>query len=160
MGPRLRRTILTAACLIAGVSVAACAGPTTVRGTGVWYTCCSDSVVTTTWHPGQQLPVAWTRTATVPTGHGFEPVSLSAVLTGPYKDAAALKAAESKGQLLRGPRPITAAAPRMLISRNPPRSPVSVITIPADAPPGMYDLLTGISSGGGSVTGASVVTVG
>src|SRR5262249_29216764 len=71
--------------------------------------------------------------------------------------AAALKAAESKGQLLRGPRPITAAAPRMQISRNPPRSPVSVITIPADAPPGMYDLLTGISSGGGTVTGPSIV---
>ena len=96
----------------------------------------------------------------MPAGHVFEPVTLSAVLTGPYKDAAALKAAESKGQQLRGPRPVTAAAPKMRIFRNPPRSTVSVISIPADAPPGMYDLLTEISSGGGSVTGASIVKIG
>jgi len=126
----------------------------------VSYTCCSDSVVATTWHPGQQLPVVWTRTETVPAGHGFEPVTLSAVLTGPYKDAAALKTALSKGQLNRRAGPVTAAAPEMRIWRNPPRSPVSVITIPADAPPGSYNLEVVMSSGGGSVSGYSIVTVG
>jgi hypothetical protein len=152
--------MVAAVCLLAGVSLAACAGPTTVHNTGVSYTCCSNSVVATTWHPGQQMPVVWTRTDTVPAGHGFEPVTLSAVLTGPYRDAAALKAAVTKGQLNRRAGPVTAAAPRMRISRTPPRSPVSIITIPADAPPGMYNLQTSESSGGGTVTGESIVSVG
>src|SRR5215469_70178 len=152
MRPRPRRAALITGCLLAGAIATGCTGPT-VHGTGVSYTCCSDTVVETTWHPGQQLPVVWTRTTTVPAGEGFQPVTLSAVLTGPFRDATALKAAMTKGQLDRGAGPVTAAAQQIQISRNPPRSPVSVITIPANAPPGMYNLQIRVSSGGGSVTG-------
>lgn len=134
---------------------AGCASPT-VHSAGVWYTCCSDSVVSTHWQPGQQLPVAWTRTATVPAGQHFEAVTLSVVLTGPFSKATALKGAIGQGH----PGSLTARAAKITISHDPPASAVSSITIPAGASPGLYDLATIESSGGGTVTGESIVTVG
>jgi hypothetical protein len=122
----------------------------------VSYTCCDASVVSTRWHPGQQLPVSWTRTATVPAGQRFPAVTLSAVLTGPFSKTAALKAAISQGH--RGS--LTTRAAKITISRDPPASVISVITIPASAPPGFYNLETSESSGGGTVSGATIITVG
>jgi hypothetical protein len=122
----------------------------------VSYTCCDDSVASTRWHPGQQLTVAWTRTATVPAGHRFPAVTLSAVLTGPFSNAVALKAAISQGHH----GSLTVHAAKKTISRDPPVSAVSVMTIPASAPPGFYDLQTIESSGGGTVSGRAVITVG
>lgn len=94
--PRRRRGALIAGWLLPGAMAAGCASPT-VHSAGVWYTCCSDSVVSTHWQPGQQLPVAWTRTATVPAGQHFEAVTLSVVLTGPFSKATALKGAIGQG---------------------------------------------------------------
>jgi len=135
----------------------ACAGPS-AQGARVSYTCCSASVVATSWHPGQQLPVAWTRVGKVPPGQSIQPVTLSAVMTGPFSSAAALKAAITRGS----GGSITASAPTITISQNPPRTPVSVITIPADAPPGFYNLefTLAFGLGGGSDSGASIITVG
>jgi hypothetical protein len=155
MRPRLRHAALVAACLLAGAIAAGCTTPP-VHSAGVFYTCCDDSVVSTRWHPGQQLTVGWTRTATVPAGHHFEAVTLSAVLTGPFSHAAALKSAISQGHH----GSLTVQSAKITISRDPPASAASVITIPASAPPGFYDLETTESSGGGTVAGESVITVG
>jgi hypothetical protein len=135
----------------------ACAGPA-AQGARVSYTCCSASVTAPSWHPGQQLPVTWTRVGNVPTGQSIQPVTLSAVMTGPFSSATALKAAINQG---RGGS-VTARAANITISRNPPRTPVSVITIPANAPPGFYDLefTMTLGLGGGSASGESIVTVG
>jgi hypothetical protein len=148
-----RRAALLAACLLVGVIAAGCTSPP-VHSSGVFYTCCDQTVVSTRWHPGQQLTIAWTRTATVPAGHPYLAVTLSAVLTGPFSKAVALKAAIGHHGSL------TARAPTIRISRDPPHSAVSVITIPASAPPGFYDLATIESSGGGTVSGESMITVG
>lgn len=155
MQPGPRAAAVAGSCLLARAIAVGCSTPT-VRGTGVWYTCCSDSVVSTRWHPGLQLPVIWARSDNVPPGHSFQPVTLSAVLTGPFRNATALKAAITRNQ---GGK-ITAAAPQIRVSRNPPRSPVSVIAIPANAPAGLYNLRTSASSGGGSETGSVILTVG
>jgi hypothetical protein len=153
MQSRPRRVALAAACVLAGLIVAACTSPP-IHNTGVSYTCCSESVVATTWHPGQQLPVVWTRTETVPAGHGFQPVTLSAILTGPFSKVAAAKAAiTNRGSL-------TTRAAKITISQDPPGSAVSVIAIPASAPLGFYNLQTIESSGGGTVTGVAIVSVG
>ena len=148
---------MAAACLLAGALATACAGPA-AQGARVSYTCCSASVTTPSWHPGQQLPVTWTRVGTVPSGQSIQPVTLSAVITGPFASATALKAAINRG---RGGS-ITAWSAKTTISRNPPRTPVSVITIPADAPPGLYDLqfTETFGLGGGSESGESIVRVG
>jgi hypothetical protein len=150
-----RRAALLAACLLAGAIAAGCTSPT-VHSSGVSYTCCDASVVSTHWHPGQQLPVVWTRTATVPTGQRFPPVTLSAVLTGPFSKAVALKTAITQGH--RGS--LTTQAAKITISRDPPASVVSVITIPADATPGFYNLEIISSSGGGTFSGETIITVG
>lgn len=155
MRPRPRRAALTVACVIAGVIAAGCTSPT-VHRTGVSYTCCEDSVAATRWHPGQQLRVAWTRTATVPAGQHFQAVTLSAVLTGPFSTVTALKNAISQGH--RGS--LTARAAKITISHDPPVSAVSVIIVPASAPLGFYNLATIESSGGGTVTGGTIITVG
>lgn len=81
---------------------------------------------------------------------------LTALLTGPFSSVSALKSAIVKGH--RGA--LTAAAPTIRISRDPPRSPVSVIAIPANAPPGLYELDFSLSASGGSVKGGSIVSVG
>jgi len=155
MRPRPRLAALIGACLLAGAIAAGCTSPT-VRSTGVSYTCCDESLVATSWHPGQQLRVAWTRTATVPAGQHFQAVTLSAVLTGPFSKATALKTTISQGH--RGP--LTAQSAKLTISQDPPGSAVSVIIIPASAPPGFYNLETIESSGGGTVSGATIITVG
>jgi hypothetical protein len=84
------------------------------------------------------------------------PVTLTAVLTGPYRTIGDLKDA-SKG----GPNrsSIVAAAPVIRLSVVPARSPVSVVTIPPDAAPGSYNLSVAVASGAASASGASIITV-
>lgn len=83
-------------------------------------------------------------------------MTLTALLTGPFRSVSALKSAIVRGR--RGA--LTAAAPAIRISRDPPRSPVSVIAIPANMPPGLYELTFSVSASGGSVSGGSIVSVG
>jgi predicted small secreted protein len=144
--------LVAAACLLA----AGCSGPA-VRGTGVMYTCCAQSVASTSWRPGQQLPVRWTRDGTLAPGQQPQTLTLSAVLTGPFSKAVAMQDATGNDRLHARLR---AAAPQIRISRNPPRSPISVITIPAGAPPGWYDLEIRVGTAQWSVSSDSIVTVG
>jgi len=159
-GIAARYPVLTAAaCVLAAVIVTGCAAPT-IHGSGVMYTCCSESLVSAQWHPGQHMLVVWARTATVAAGHSFDPVTLTVVLTGPFTDVTALKAALSKGQLNRRAGPVTVAAPAIRISRDAPRSVVSVVTIPQDAPSGFYNLQVSDRSRGGTVSAGTIITVG
>jgi hypothetical protein len=154
-GPRTR-FLAAATCLLAVALATACAAPA-ARSTGVSvsYTCCKASLGATTWHPGQQVPIVWTRTATATAGQHFEAVTLSATLTGPFSKVVALKAAITQGR--RGS--LTLRAPKTTISHDPPVAPVTVISIPAGAPPGFYNLRVIDSSGGGTVTGSTIITI-
>jgi hypothetical protein len=84
------------------------------------------------------------------------PVTLTVVLTGPYRTIGDLKNANKS-------RPdqssIVAAAPVIELHAVPANSPVSVVTIPSDAAPGSYDLSFTVASGAASESGASVITV-
>jgi hypothetical protein len=151
-----RATAITVLAAVGCLLVSGCARPT-VHNTGVMYTCCANDVVSTRWQPGQQLRVVWTRTGRLAPGRPPAALTLSAVLFGPFSKVTALKNAIRTG---RDHAAVRFAAPQLRISRNPPRSPVSVIAIPADAPPGFYDLQIRVVFTGGSVSGDSIVTVG
>lgn len=84
------------------------------------------------------------------------PVTLTVVLTGPYRTIGDLKNAKKGGP---GRSSLVATAPVIKLSVVPARSPVSVVTIPTDAAPGSYDLLFTVASGAAAVSGTSVITV-
>jgi hypothetical protein len=84
------------------------------------------------------------------------PVTLTVVLTGPYRTIGDLKNANKGGP---DRSSLVATAPVIKLSVVPARSPVSVVTIPTDAAPGSYNLLFTVASGAASVSGASVITV-
>ena len=84
------------------------------------------------------------------------PVTLTVVLTGPYRTAGDLKDANKDGP---DRSSIVAAAPVIKLSVVPARAPVSVVTIPAGAAPGSYNLSFTVASGAGSAGGASIITV-
>ena len=84
------------------------------------------------------------------------PMTLTVVLTGPYRTTGDLKDANKGGP---DRSSIVAAAPVIKLFAVPVRSPVSVVTIPSDAAPGSYNLSFTVASGAASVSGASVITV-
>jgi hypothetical protein len=85
------------------------------------------------------------------------PVTLTAVLTGPYKTIGDLKYANKGGP---DRSSIVAAAPVIKVSVVPASSPVSVVTIPRGTAPGSYNLLFSVASGAAAISGAAVITVG
>jgi len=84
------------------------------------------------------------------------PVTLTVVLTGPYRSTGDLKDANTSGP---DRSSIVAAAPVIKLPVVPASSPVSVVTIPAAAASGSYDLSFTVASGATSVSGASIITV-
>jgi len=120
------------------------------------YTCCEQRDVERRYQPGQTLTLHWTVTP----GRGRPPVTpqaeLTARLTGPYPDAAALKA-QSSGPEATGELSYPAATVRPTGAAD--ERPVSVIQVGTDALPGYYNLTWSATEGHGRVSGASVVQV-
>jgi len=85
------------------------------------------------------------------------PVTLTAVLTGPYRTVGDLKDANQGGP---DQSSIVATAPVIKVSVVPASSPVSVVAIPPGAAPGSYNLSFSVASGTNSTSGTSIVTVG
>lgn len=81
-------------------------------------------------------------------------MTLSASLTGPFADAA-----ELKGPLGQDVASTTYAANPVETTSQEGGVPVSAIAIPADAPPGLYDLTTVVESAGGKLIGEHVVRI-
>jgi hypothetical protein len=62
------------------------------------YSCCQDSDLGTLHHPGEEITLHWIVTAEPPTGFTTAvPVTLSAVLTGPFPDVSTLKTTMASG---------------------------------------------------------------
>jgi len=55
------RALTAAVCAFVVCSRRCASAPPTSAGTSLWYSCCATDVVTTVWHPGQQVRIAWTR---------------------------------------------------------------------------------------------------
>jgi hypothetical protein len=83
-------------------------------------------------------------------------VTLTAVLTGPYRTIGDLKEANKTGP---DRSHIVATAPVINLSRVPVTPPVSVVTIPAGAAPGYYNISTSDAAGGIAGGGAVIITV-
>jgi hypothetical protein len=147
------------------VAIPVLAGPasTPVTASGaassaVYYSCCATDVSTTVWHPGQHVRIAWTQYGSHVTGTRVTPpVTLTAVLTGPYRTIGDLKDANYGGS---DPSSFVAAAPVIKVSVVPASSPVSVVTIPPATAPGYYNLSTRAAFGSASVSGATIITIG
>ena len=149
---------MAAVCAFVVLLAAGCASaPPTSAGTSLWYSCCATDVVTTVWHPGQQVRIAWTPRGSQATGARMAaPMTLTVVLTGPYRTTGDLKDANKGGP---DQSSIVAVAPVIKLLAVPDRSPVSVVTIPSDAAPGSYNLSFTVASGAASSSGASIITV-
>lgn len=119
------------------------------------YTCCQKTDIDQVLHPGDVLVVHWIVETLPPTRTYPEtPVTLSASLTGSYPDATTLKRSAGAG----APSSALTAAPVQTTDRAG-GAPVSTIAIPLDAAPGLYDLSTSVESGGGRLSGESIVRV-
>lgn len=120
------------------------------------YSCCSDADVAQVVHPGDVLYVHWIVSPGPPSrSAGPVEVTLSASLTGSFADAAQLKSSLSEGV---PPQPTATASPVRTTSQAG-GAPVSAIAIPSDALPGLYDLTTSVESGGGTLTGGSIIRI-
>jgi hypothetical protein len=156
---RRRRVLLTAAVVVGvGVLVGGCSRPAAEPGVAYaryGYSCCQPRPPEVA-HPGQVIALHWTATAQPPTPAATAtPVTLSAWLTGPFPDVAALKTAMTATSLPAAA--VTAAAVHTTDRAG--GTPVSTLPLPASAPAGFYDLRTSVVFGGGALSGDTVVRV-
>lgn len=117
------------------------------------FTCCANSeALTHAWHPGQVITLQWSGETTGETAtNARHPITLSAMVTGPYTSVAALKGGGAHAEtLVASPMRVTDRTSGIVFS---------TITLPLDLPAGWYDLVTTIRSAGGSVGGATVIQV-
>src|SRR5450631_725848 len=146
---------VAAASGVAAVSLAGCSSPSSEIAVGYEhfrFTCCVNSDLEQAWHPGHEVTLHWIADSagmtSDATGH---PITLTAVLTGPYASVAALKAAGSHAR--------TIAASPMPVTDRTSGNPVSSIALPLDLPVGTYNLAFTIKSAGGSFSSATVIQV-
>ena len=155
----MRRILrLALAILLPLVLLTACGfpGQNAVTYTAYYLTCCTKADIDQTWQPGTTVELHWilesaSRTTVNPT----HKTVLTAVLTGPYKDASTLKEASGATHTVQGS--ITT-----MDDRNPPPvTPVATFLLPPDLPPGYYNLKIKWDFGdGSSAASASIVQVG
>jgi hypothetical protein len=140
---------------VTAVVMSACSSssPTNAVGYASFrFTCCASSDVLQAWHPGHEVAVHWIGvSAGVTADDAKHPITLTAVLTGPYASVALLKAG--------GAHADTVFTSPMQVTDRTPGNPVSTIGLPIDLPAGWYNLVTTIRSAGGSVSSASVIKV-
>jgi hypothetical protein len=138
------------------VFLPACSPPIPTNGVSYEqfrFTCCVNSgALLRSWHPGQDITVQWmTASAGMTSDDTQHPITLSALLTGPYASVAALKAGGTHSAAL-------LASPLHVTDRTP-GNPASTIALPLDLAAGWYNLATTIQSAGGIVSGATVIQV-
>jgi hypothetical protein len=132
-----------------------CSSPSPTNAVGYEsfrFTCCAGSDVLQAWHPGHEVALHWMgESAGVTSDDTHHPITLTAVLTGPYASVALLKAGGAHADAVY-------ASPMQVTDRTP-GNPVSTIGLPIDLPAGWYNLAANIRSAGGSVSSASVIKV-
>jgi hypothetical protein len=140
-----------------GLVLSACAEQPAIYGAHS-YMCCAETGGTTWWHAGQRVTLHWQPTppgrTTDPNPH---PIVLSMSLTGPFANVDALKQAISQGSKPSGVRTVTAAP--VSASDRIVEEPASQLDLPADLPPGYYNLATQAATAGGSAGGGAIVIV-
>ena len=157
---RQRRDVLAAVVVVLGFGslVAGCgsrAPASAVESARYQYSCCQAGLPTVAY-PGQVIALRWTSTAQLPTAStAATAVILSASVTGPFPDVAALKTAMSADI---PPAPTVTAADVHTTDRVG-GTPASSLQLPAQAPPGFYDVRTTVASGGAALSGDGILQV-
>lgn len=150
-----RGPVLIAAAILFGTLSGCGTSRTPVRQDAVYaYTCCSKSDIEQVWRPGGQASLHWAAEQRP----GIRSLSaryvvLSVQLAGPYSDALSLKGGSTSARTL--------AAPDVSADTWQSQRPVSIVILPGDLAPGLYNLcLTEAYSPGNTTTGCSIVQVG
>ena len=119
-------------------------------------TCCTKADINQLWQPGSTVELHWivesaSRTTVNPTHKAIA----TAVLMSPYSDATTLKQASGATHAVQG-------SVIAIDDRTPPSTtPVTTFLLPADLPPGYYNLNLKWDFGdGSSAGGSSIVRVG
>ena len=136
-------------------------------------TCCTQADINRPWQPGTNVDLHWTveseSGANLLLDRVFETnpthkVSITALLSGPYSDLAGVKQNIQGGSPL-GDHPATADVHGSVIAMDdrtrPSTTPVTTFVLPADLPPGYYDLILLWEDGnGGTGDPTNIVRVG
>ncbi len=166
--PRWRDALTAAAAVFALSAALAGCGPSSPQSSRhattyarFTYTCCSAKLVSRSWHPGQTVPVRWSAVAGAPSSRpNAVPITLSARLTGPFKRVADLKSTMAASAPVTGvTRRRSLVAPAIHTTSLAGGAPVSLIVLPAQTPPGFYDLHTAVVAAGATSSGDAVVSV-
>jgi hypothetical protein len=140
---------------VTAVLMSACSSPSPTNAVAYQsfrFTCCASSDVLQAWHPGHDVVVHWIGERAGTTSDATQhPITLTAVLTGPYASVALVKAG--------GAHPDTIAASPMHVTDRTPGDPVSTIGLPTNLPAGWYNFAFNIQSAGGRVGGSTVIKV-
>jgi len=121
------------------------------------YTCCTESLVNTVYHPGDTIVVRWIRSAGIPTRVRATSITLSTGLSGPYRTVTLLKT-DSVGAHPQLGGTNVSAVPIRVMDRTI-ASPVSILRIPADAGAGYYNLTTTVGTKNLTIGGAGIIRV-
>ena len=123
-------------------------------------TCCTQADINRPWQPGTTVDLHWTVESDNlldlvfdknPTHKGF----ITALLSGPYSDPAGLSAGAAGSSAVHGS--VIAMDDRM----RPSTTPVTTFVLPADLPPGYYDLVLIWDDGtGDTIDPRNIVRVG
>lgn len=120
----------------------------------VTFTCCRSTDVDRAYHPGETIRIHWIANFQ-PHGSTGEavPITLIARVVGSFPSAGQMK----HNLNVRGAG--IASGPIHVTEQSLGRNPISVIRLPRNISPGVYDLVTTITDGGGVVSGAASVKV-
>src|ERR1017187_2821451 len=158
----IRQLPLLALCLGAGARASGGGAASVPAVTYAQYTvtCCQSSDVDQLYHPGEALLVHWmvvpaTRTAS----EVATTLTLSVTLEGAYASVSALKSGAPAPVGNGTPPAYTMRAATVTTTDRSPTAPTSVIQLPADLPPGYYDLVIRVATLDYSAGGAKVIQV-
>jgi hypothetical protein len=145
-----------------GLLLSACTGPPPPNPSVTYsvhsYGCCAENTGNSTWHAGQHLALHWQpQTPGTTTDPSARQIVLSLSLTGPFATVEALKQAISQGSKPPGIR--TLNSPSVSVTDRTVETPASQLDLPADLPPGYYNLDSQAAEGGNSWGGSAVVVV-
>ncbi len=151
--PRLAIAGMLAAGFLCGCSPSS-AGQSAVTYARYTFTCCTASDIQSAWRPGETVSLHWIVVAAGATADSRPlPITITAVLAGPYASANRLKGG--------APAARTLPAEALHTDDHNPTAPTSTFALPSDLAPGFYNLAFKVDYGGGhSLAGASIVQVG
>jgi hypothetical protein len=150
---RVRWKVVFAAFALA-LPLAACSSPKSQQGVSYEhfrFSCCANDLQQA-WHTSAGMSLQWmAESAGRTSDRTGQPITLTAVLTGPYASVAVLKAG--------GPYARSLAAQPLVVSDRMSGDPVSSMYLPIDLPVGWYNLAFTIKSANGKVVSSTVIQV-